>query len=206
LQAKADGVCLHAPERFGAVSLYYTDFTQTGDEEVVALLLRAREEFAALQKENSMQTISDVMTCDVAVIGPNDNLQRAAQLMAEWDVGSLPVCDGRRLLGMITDRDITVRATAEGRGPDEVHVAEIMSEGLSYCFEDQRVGEVLQQMGDEQIRRMPVLDRNMQLCGMVAIGDIAIRDDASVDHAMDEISMPARPNRPSADEMRRGKH
>lgn len=137
-----------------------------------------------------MQKISDVMTPDVAVVNPHDTVQRAAQLLAEWDVGSLPVCDGRRLLGMITDRDITVRATAEGKAPDQVFVAEVMSEGVSYCYDDQTVDEVLQQMGEEQIRRLPVIDHNMQLVGMVALGDIAIRDNAHVDDALESISRP----------------
>lgn len=202
LRLQAQGVCLETPSDFRAVSLYYTDFNQTTDEEVVALLARARDELAANHEENSMQRISDVMTRDVAVIGPNDTLQQAARLMNEWNVGSLPVCDGRRLVGMITDRDITVRATAEGKSPDQVRVADVMSEGVSYCFEDQRVGEVLQQMGDEQIRRLPVLDRNMQLCGMVAVGDLATRDDVDMDKTLDRISLPSEPNRPSSDERR----
>lgn len=137
-----------------------------------------------------MQKISDVMSHDVTVVRPDDNLQRAAQLMSEGDVGALPVCDGTRLLGMITDRDITIRASAEGRAPEEVRVGEIMSEGVSYCFEDQDVSEVLQQMGEEQVRRLPVLDRNMQLVGMLAMGDLATRGDAHIDQAMEGISMP----------------
>lgn len=190
LLEQADGVCLHAMEDFRAVSIYYADFNQTTDEEVMLLLAQARASLAQSSMESTMQKISDVMSHDVAVVRPDDNLQRAAQLMSECDVGSLPVCDGRRLLGMITDRDITIRATAEGRAPEQVHVAEVMSEGVSYCFEDQNVGEVLQQMGDEQIRRLPVLDRNMQLVGVVAIGDLATRTDTHIDDAMQGISMP----------------
>lgn len=202
LQNQAQGVCLYTPSDFRAVSLYYADFNQTTDEEVVTLLARAREELAVNHEENSMKRISDVMTREVAVIGPNDTLQQAARLMNEWNVGSLPVCEGRRLVGMITDRDITIRATAEGRSPGQVRVADVMSEGVSYCFEDQRVGEVLQQMGDEQIRRLPVLDRNMQLCGLVAVGDLATRDNVDMDKTLDRISLPSEPNRPSADERR----
>jgi len=200
LQGMAEGICLSTPPDFRAVSPYYSDFTQTEDAEVLALLAQARDLSAAQRKENTMQTISDVMTRDVAVVGPNDTVRKAAQLMSEWDVGALPVCDGRRLLGMLTDRDITIRATAQGRGPEEMRVSEVMSEGVSYCFDDQRVGEVLQQMGDEQIRRLPVVDRNMELCGMVSIGDLAVQDDASVDDAMQGISWPAEPTRPSGED------
>src|SRR5690606_18453015 len=128
LMRQSEGLCLSTPHDFRAVSLYYLEFKQTTDEEVVALLARARDELAETYEENSMQRVSDVMTRDVAVISPHDNLQHAARLMAEWNVGSLPVCDGRRLVGMLSDRDITVRATAEGRAPDEVQVSEVMSE------------------------------------------------------------------------------
>ncbi|GIZ52738.1 CBS domain-containing protein [Noviherbaspirillum aridicola] len=144
-----------------------------------------------------MQAISEVMTRDVATVGPNDTLQQAAQLMRDWNIGAVPVCDGRRLVGMITDRDITIRATAEGRRPDEVQVSEIMSDEVLWCFEDQTVGEVLQQMGDRQIRRLPVVSRNMELAGMVALGDLATRADADTDSTFEDISAPQPPERPS---------
>jgi CBS domain-containing protein len=99
-----------------------------------------------------MKAISEVMTRDVTVIAPGDDLQRAAQLMRDLDVGALPVCDGKRLQGMITDRDITIRAVAEGLVPSAVRVSDVMSKEVAWCFEDQTVGEVLQHMGDQQIR------------------------------------------------------
>lgn len=105
-----------------------------------------------------MHTISEVMTHDMTVISPTDNLQQAAQMMRDWNVGALPVCDGRRLVGMITDRDITIRASADGKPPADVRVSEAMTDQVLWCFEDQRVGEVMQQMGDQQIRRIPVLN------------------------------------------------
>ncbi|HVL75245.1 MAG TPA: CBS domain-containing protein, partial [Noviherbaspirillum sp.] len=190
LQAQAEGLCLAAPDDFHAVSPYYTDFTQTTDEEVVRLLAQSRAGLAATQKESRMKKISDLMTRDVATVSPQDSLQRAAQLMKECDVGALPVCDGQTLVGMITDRDITVRASADGQAPDNVKVGEVMSEGITYCFEDQDVEEVLQQMGTEQVRRLPVLTRDKRLCGMVALGDIATRDQTHTDSALEGISQP----------------
>jgi CBS domain-containing protein len=148
-----------------------------------------------LQQEKMMTVISDVMTRDVTVVCPGDSVQRAAQLMAEWNVGALPVCDGKRLVGMITDRDITVRSTAAGKDPNSVRVADTMSDKVYWCFDDQRVGEALQEMGDIQIRRIPVVDRNMQLVGIVSLGDLAIRDDANVQDALEEISFPSEPVR-----------
>lgn len=84
--------------------------------------------------------VGDCMTPDVEVIPPQSTIREAAQLMNEINVGSLPVCDGRRLLGIVTDRDITIRATAAGKSPDECFVEEVMSEGADWCFEDERTG------------------------------------------------------------------
>lgn len=149
-----------------------------------------------------MQTISEIMTRDVTVISPDDSIQRAAQMMKDWNVGALPVCDGQRLVGMISDRDITIRATAAGQAPDQIKVADAMTAEVLWCFEDQTVGEVLQQMGDAQIRRIPVINRDKQLVGMVSLGDIATRHAADTDDTLEDISMPSEPNRASADEIR----
>jgi CBS domain-containing protein len=142
-----------------------------------------------------MTAISEVMTRDVTVVCPADSVRRAAQMMAEWNVGALPVCDGTRLVGMITDRDITVRSTANGKAPDATRVFEAMSDKVYWVFEDQRVGEALQEMGDEQIRRIPVVDRNMQLVGIVSLGDLVTRDTANVRDALEDISFPSEPVR-----------
>lgn len=88
------------------------------------------------------------MTRDVRFVSPQENLQRAAQIMDELNVGALPVCDGNRLVGMVTDRDITVRATAAGMAPMDAHVEQVMSTDVRWCFEDQPLEEVLQQMAD----------------------------------------------------------
>src|SRR5690349_8120916 len=105
-----------------------------------------------------MQTIAEVMTRDVVSVTPQDTVRRAAQMMDEMDVGALPVCDGQRLVGMITDRDITVRAASMGQEPEGTTVAEVMTEDVLHCLDNQSVDEVLEDMGDVQIRRIPVLD------------------------------------------------
>lgn len=147
-----------------------------------------------------MQPVSEVMTHDVTVVSPQDSVQRAAQMMSEWNIGALPVCDGQRLVGMITDRDITIHSTASGQSPEQMHVADVMTDEVLWCYEDQSVGEVLQQMGEEQIRRIPVLDRNKQVVGMVSLGDLATRHAANTDATLEDISSPSEPNRPSADQ------
>jgi CBS domain-containing protein len=151
-----------------------------------------------LSRENAMKAIAEVMTRDVTVIEPYADVQRAAQLMRDLDVGVLPVCQGKQLLGMITDRDITIRATAAGLLPADAGVSDVMSKDAAWCFDDQSVGEVLQQMGDLQIRRMPVVSRhNNELAGMVSLGDLAVRQAASVDSTLEDVSRPVAPERPS---------
>lgn len=144
-----------------------------------------------------MQSISQVMTRDVTVVSPDDDLQRAAELMRDINVGALPVCNGKRLVGMITDRDITIRAVAEGRAPSSVRVSDVMSSEVMWCFDDQTVGEVLQQMGDQQIRRVPVINRNMELVGVVSLGDLATEQGVDTDSTLGDISAPLPPERPS---------
>lgn len=137
-----------------------------------------------------MNKVSDVMTSDVKVVRPDESVQTAAAIMSEEDVGALPVCDGTRLQGMITDRDIVVRAVASGRGVD-TPVREVMTEEVIWCTEDDGIPDLLKRMGAEQIRRIPVLDGNRNLVGIVALGDLAIQQDAGVDEALRDISMPA---------------
>lgn len=145
-----------------------------------------------------MQTVQDVMTRDVRTISPQESVQRAAQLMDELNVGAIPVCDGEKLVGMITDRDITVRSTAAGQAPGQTPVADVMSTDVRYCYTNQSVDEVLGQMGDVQIRRVPVIDeQSHQLVGIVSLGDMATKHSAGVDHALDEISSPSAPDRSS---------
>lgn len=146
-----------------------------------------------------MQTISEVMTRDVHTISPDETVRRAAQLMDELNVGSIPVCDGPRLVGMITDRDITVRATAAGMGPESTRVGDVMSTDVRTCYSTQNVDEVLSQMGDVQIRRVPVVDQaSHSLVGIVSLGDMATKHSAGIEHALEEISSPSEPDRPQA--------
>ena len=144
-----------------------------------------------------MKAISDIMTRDVTVISPDSNLQEAAQLMRDLDIGAIPVCNGKKLVGMITDRDMVIRGVAEGKVFSELKVSDIMSDQVQWCFEDQTAGEVLQQMGDSQIRRIPVVTRDKELCGLVSLGDLATRDDADMDRTLENVSAPTSPVRAS---------
>ena len=143
-----------------------------------------------------MQRIADVMTRGVEVISPDATLQQAAQMMDDLNVGALPVCDNRRLVGMITDRDITVRATASDLRPSDVRVGDIMTEHPRWCLENQSVEEVAQQMSDVQVRRIPVLSDAQELIGIVSLGDLAVRELFVFDEVMSEIYTPAEPDRP----------
>ena len=120
--------------------------------------------------------ISEVMTRDVETVKPDEPIRQAAQFMLRADTGSLPVCDGDKLVGMLTDRDIAVRAVADGRGPD-TPVREAMTDHVDYCFEDDEVEEVAMKMSDTQVRRFPVLSRDDQkLVGVVSLGDLSRSD------------------------------
>jgi len=116
--------------------------------------------------------VSEVMTREVCVANPEETIQQAARLMAGLDVGVLPVGDDERLVGMITDRDIAIRGVAEGKAP-LTKVSEVMSNEVRYCFADQEIAEVLQNMADIQLRRLPVVDRDKRLVGILALSDAA---------------------------------
>ena len=150
-----------------------------------------------------MQMISELMTRDVRFVAPQESLQRAAQLMDELNVGALPVCDDGKLVGMVTDRDITIRATAAGRSPQEAHVDEVMSTDVRWCFEDQPLDDVMIQMADSQIRRIPVVshDDEHRLVGIVSLGDVATKTPAGtgkedVEQVVEMVSSPSQPARP----------
>jgi CBS domain-containing protein len=117
--------------------------------------------------------VKEIMTTDVAIVTPTVTVLDAAKRMRDLDIGILPVCDGKRLVGMITDRDITIRATAEARDPTSTLVRDCMTPELDYCFEDQSEVEAERIMAEKQIRRLPVLTREKQLAGIVSLGDIA---------------------------------
>lgn len=138
-----------------------------------------------------MSTVAEVMSTDVQVVRPQETLRSAARLMQELDVGSLPVCDGDKLLGMLTDRDITVRGVAEGLKPDEGCVGDVMTDDVLYCTQEQSADEALRLMGEQQVRRLPVVDADKRLVGVVSLGDLATRGDEPVDQAVREISKPS---------------
>jgi CBS domain-containing protein len=122
-----------------------------------------------------LMKVREIMSRDVQVVCPSATLEEAAKLMDQLDIGSLPVCDGERLVGMITDRDITLRATAEGRDPKTTRVREVMTPDVAYCFEDQELEEVARKMELHQMRRMVILNRDKRLVGIVSVDDLAAR-------------------------------
>jgi CBS domain-containing protein len=131
-----------------------------------------------------------LMTSDVRLIEPTQTIRDAARLMAELDTGILPVREGDRLVGMITDRDITVRAVAQGRGPD-TPVREVMTDDVKYCYEDDDTNDVARNMADIQVRRLPVLTRDKRLVGIISLGDMAMSDGSGrVGEAVAGISQP----------------
>ncbi|HEX8226234.1 MAG TPA: CBS domain-containing protein [Allosphingosinicella sp.] len=120
--------------------------------------------------------VAEFMTQDVETVTPDQPIQEAAQFMLRADAGAMPVSEGDKLIGMVTDRDITVRAVAEGRGPD-TPVRDVMTEDLVYCFDDDEAEDVAIKMSDAQVRRMPVLSRDGEnLVGIVSLADISRSD------------------------------
>ncbi|MET0340095.1 MAG: CBS domain-containing protein [Polyangiales bacterium] len=120
-----------------------------------------------------MQKLSDIMTRDVQTVPPTCSLQEVATQMREHDVGAIPVCDGTKLLGVITDRDIAVRSTANGQDPKSTKVSDVMSPEVSWCFEDADVAEAVRTMEARQLRRIPIVSRDKKLVGIVALADLA---------------------------------
>jgi CBS domain-containing protein len=116
--------------------------------------------------------VSECMTWDVRLTSPNDPIREAARTMVDIDAGVLPVADNDRLVGMITDRDIAVRAVAAGKTPD-APVGEVMTGEVQYCFQDEDAADVLRNMGDLKVRRLPVLNRDKRLVGIVSLSDLA---------------------------------
>ena len=119
--------------------------------------------------------VNEIITHDPEVIRPETALIEAAQKMKSLDIGMLPVCDGDRLVGVITDRDITVRGVAQGSDPKTARVQEVMTPEVIYCFDDEDVKEAAKKMEEKQVRRLPVLNREKRLVGIVSLGDLAVR-------------------------------
>jgi CBS domain-containing protein len=142
-----------------------------------------------MQKEVAMK-VSEAMTRDVQVASPEETIRKAAQIMATLDAGALPVGEEDHLIGMITDRDIAIRGIAKGKGP-KAKVRDVMTEDVKYCFDDQEVEEVTRNMADIQVRRLPVLNRDKRLVGILSLGDIAIsREGKGAGDALRGISQP----------------
>lgn len=132
----------------------------------------------------------DCMTKNVEVGTPDMSLADAAKKMRDGDFGILPVGEKDRLVGMITDRDIAVRAVAEGKDPYRSYVGEVMTNKVLYCYDDQDVNEVVKNLGDNQIRRLPVLNRQKRLVGILSLGNLAQSNanPKDVDEALIHIS------------------
>jgi CBS domain-containing protein len=134
--------------------------------------------------------VSEVMTRDVQTIRPDDPVQQAASFMLSADAGSIPVTDGDRLIGMITDRDIAVRGIAKGYGP-ETPVRELMTDDVICAREDDNVEDIASKMSEAQVRRLPVIDGNDRLCGIVSLGDLSRETDGgTASEALEGVSEP----------------
>lgn len=147
-----------------------------------------------------MTTVADVMTRGVRSMSPNDTVVLAAQAMDELNVGVIPVCDGEKLVGMVTDRDIVVRGVAQEADPKTLKLADVMSTNVRCANQDEDIDDVLNQMADTQIRRMPVVDGQQRLVGIVSLGDIASKDpqdEEDVGLSLGDISTPSEPDRSS---------
>lgn len=146
-----------------------------------------------------MTTVADVMTRGVRTMRPDDSVVDAARCMDELNVGVIPVCDGDKLVGMVTDRDIVVRGVAQQGQVQGMKLADVMSGHVRCAREDDDVDQVLGEMAEAQIRRLPVVDGNQRLVGIVTLGDIAAKnpaDEVDVAMSLGDISSPAEPDRP----------
>jgi CBS domain-containing protein len=134
--------------------------------------------------------VSKIMSRDVTLLNPDQTICVAASLMAEIDAGALPVGENDRLVGMLTDRDIVIRAVAQGRSAD-TKVADVMSKEVLYCFDTDEIDDVARNMGKARVRRLPVVNRDKRLVGIVSLGDLARNDDATnIGQTMTRVSAP----------------
>ncbi len=136
--------------------------------------------------------LKDIMTRDPVVLSPETPLKEAARQMRELDSGVMPVGEADRLFGMLTDRDLTIRATAEGKDPNTTPVREVMTPEVVYCFEDDDVRDAAKKMEEHQIRRLIVLNRDKRLVGIVSLGDLAVHapDDRLPGEVTEAVSEP----------------
>jgi CBS domain-containing protein len=142
--------------------------------------------------------VSEAMSRDVRLANPGQSIREVAKIMAEIDAGAMPVQENDRLVGMITDRDIAIRAVAQGKGPD-TPVRDVMStEQVLYCFEDEELDHVAQNMSEVRVRRLPVVNRDKRLVGIVSLGDVATKEDRSGAKAVSGVSRHGGPHSQSA--------
>ena len=142
--------------------------------------------------------VSEAMTREVRVANPGESIREAAKVMGEIDAGALPVGENDRLVGMITDRDIAIRAVALGKGPD-TPVREVMStDKVLYCYEDEELERVAKNMGEVQVRRLPVVNREKRLVGIVSLGDLAQKQHRAAGKAVGDVARPGGSHRQSA--------
>jgi CBS domain-containing protein len=134
--------------------------------------------------------VSEAMTREVRIATPGQSIRDVAKIMAEIDAGAMPVGENDRLIGMITDRDIAIRAVAQGKGPD-TPVREVMSsEQVLYCYEDEELDHVAKNMGSERVRRLPVVNRDKRLVGIVSLGDLAQSEKKAATKAVSGVTKP----------------
>ena len=148
-----------------------------------------------------MTTVAQVMTRGVRTMRPDDTVVQAAKCMDELNVGVIPICDGDKLVGMVTDRDIVVRGVATDGQLGTMKLADVMSGHVRCAREDDDIDQVLGEMAEAQIRRLPVVDGNQKLVGIVTLGDIAAKnpeDEVDVAMSLGDISSPAEPDRTGA--------
>jgi CBS domain-containing protein/lysophospholipase L1-like esterase len=141
-------------------------------------------------RSRAMPTVSEIMSRPVQSVEPQETLRRAAEILRELDVGSLPVCQEHRLLGIVTDRDITVRGVACGLSPDNACVSDVMSPKVVSCRPDDDVQQAMGTMSREQLRRLPVVDRDERVVGILALADVALHEREQVDETVQRIAEP----------------
>jgi CBS domain-containing protein len=142
--------------------------------------------------------VSEAMSRDVRLATPGQSIRDVAKIMAEIDAGAVPVQENDRLIGMITDRDIAVRGVAQGKGPD-TPVRDVMStDQVLYCFEDEELDHVAQNMSEQRVRRLPVVNREKRLVGIVSLGDVAIKEKRAGGKAVSGVSREGGPHSQSA--------
>ena len=134
--------------------------------------------------------VGEAMTREVRVANPGQSIREVAKIMAEIDAGAMPVGDNDRLVGMITDRDIAIRAVAQGKGPD-TPVRDVMStEQVLFCYEDEELDHVAKNMSEQQVRRLPVVNRDKRLVGIVSLGNLAQREGRAANKAVKGVTKP----------------